>query len=225
MLTGLMKKYDLVRTIRVGDYKYIRNYQPFNIDALFNFYRYKMLAFQEWSDLFDLGNLNPAQEQFFQDRSSEALYDLKKDPHENNDISSDPTKAKVLIQMRAQLKNQVSGLPDLSFFPEPFFLENGLENPLQFGQTNKNLIAELIDIADLNLLSYDVAKNSIGAALEDANPWKRYWGLIVCSSFGREAEDFFAKARLLVTEDEEKISSNKSCRVPCLGGRKKFLMI
>ena len=42
------EKYDLVRTLRVGKYKYIRNYQPFNVDALFNFYRYKMLAFQEW---------------------------------------------------------------------------------------------------------------------------------------------------------------------------------
>jgi arylsulfatase A-like enzyme len=42
------EKYDLVRTLRVGKYKYIRNYQPFNKDGLFNFYRYKMLAYQEW---------------------------------------------------------------------------------------------------------------------------------------------------------------------------------
>ena len=44
------EKYDLVRSFRKGKYKYIRNYQPFNIDALFNFYRYKMLAFKEWQD-------------------------------------------------------------------------------------------------------------------------------------------------------------------------------
>ena len=40
------EKYDLVRSIRSGKYKYIRNYQPFNIDGLYNFYRYKMLAYQ-----------------------------------------------------------------------------------------------------------------------------------------------------------------------------------
>ena len=42
------EKYDLVRSIRVGKYKYIRNYQPFNVDGLYNYYRYKMLAYKEW---------------------------------------------------------------------------------------------------------------------------------------------------------------------------------
>jgi arylsulfatase A-like enzyme len=40
------EKYDLVRSFRKGKYKYIRNYQPFNVDALFNFYRYKMLDYK-----------------------------------------------------------------------------------------------------------------------------------------------------------------------------------
>ena len=72
------EKYDLVRSLRKGKYKYIRNYQPFNIDALFNFYRYKMLAYKEWQELFENGNLNKEQEQFFQARTPEALYDIEK---------------------------------------------------------------------------------------------------------------------------------------------------
>ena len=58
------EKYDFVRTLRVGKYKYIRNYQPFNMDALFNFYRYKMLAYKEWSSLYREGKLNDVQSQF-----------------------------------------------------------------------------------------------------------------------------------------------------------------
>ena len=42
-------------------------------------------------------------------------------------------------------------------------------------------------------------------ALNSSNPWKRYWGLIVCSSFGEEAYIFYDKARELAKEDEENL--------------------
>ena len=35
-------------------------------------------------------------------------------------------------------------MPDLSFYPEPYFLEEGLDNPVQFGQSHKEEIAKLI---------------------------------------------------------------------------------
>ena len=40
------EKYDMVRSLRKGDYKYIRSYQPFNYDGLMNNYRYIQLAYQ-----------------------------------------------------------------------------------------------------------------------------------------------------------------------------------
>ena len=76
------EKYDLVRSVRVGKYKYIRNYQPFNVDGLYNFYRYKMLAYKEWYKLFQDGKLNEVQGQFFKPRAPEALYNFEEDPHE-----------------------------------------------------------------------------------------------------------------------------------------------
>jgi len=45
------EKIDHVRSMRKGDIKYIRNYQPFNIDGLWNEYRYRMLAYSEWWEL------------------------------------------------------------------------------------------------------------------------------------------------------------------------------
>ena len=38
------EKYDLVRTVKKGKWKYIRNYQGFYPDGLQNNYRYRMLA-------------------------------------------------------------------------------------------------------------------------------------------------------------------------------------
>ena len=188
------EKYDLVRSIRKDNYKYIRNYQPFNIDALFNFYRYKMLAYKEWQQFFEDGKLNEEQEQFFKARAPEALYDIEKDPHELHNLATDPSYESTLKELRSNLQNQVKSMPDLSFYPESYFLEAGLSNPIAFGQQNKSEIAELIDIADLSLQSFEESKEEIAEALKSDNPWKRYWGLMVCSSFGKESYPFFKMA-------------------------------
>jgi hypothetical protein len=199
------EKYDLVRTLRVGKYKYIRNYQPFNVDALFNFYRYKMLAFQEWEILYNTGKLSAEQRQFFEPRSAEALYDLEQDPHEVNDLSTNPEYRPTLVELREQLKEKLLALPDLSFYPESFLLENGFENPVAFGQKQQEEIKELMAIADLNLTPFNQVVGKIEKALNDNNPWKRYWGLVVCTSFGEVAKVLLPKIEKLLQNDTENL--------------------
>jgi arylsulfatase A-like enzyme len=199
------EKYDLVRTLRVGKYKYIRNFQPYNIDALYNFYRYKMLAFKEWDALYNAGKLNQVQRQFFESRSPEGLYDIDQDPHEVNDLSASPNHQEILIQMRKQLHGKLAALPDLSFYPEPYLLENALENPVAFGQKNKKEIKELMAVADLNLFSFEAVLGKIKQALTDDNPWKRYWALVVCSSFGKKAKKLVPQIKKLANHDQENL--------------------
>ncbi len=86
-------------------------------------------------------------------------------------------------------------MPDLSFYPESELRKKAFENPVVFGQEQRQEIAELIDVADLSLLSFDEAREGIGRALSSGNPWKNYWGLIVCSCFGTEAEPFYETAK------------------------------
>ncbi|MGB5436521.1 MAG: sulfatase [Maribacter sp.] len=199
------EKYDMVRSLRQENFKYLRNYQPFNIDALFNFYRYKMLAYREWEDLYKTGKLNSVQRQFFEARSPEALFDLEEDPHEINNLANDPFYKTVLLDLRSKLQHQVKSMPDLSFYPESYFLENGLSNPVKFGQDKKTNISELIDIADLSLSTFSKSNKSIDNALKSSDPWKRYWGLIVCSSFGKDASSFFERAKEMALKDKENL--------------------
>lgn len=199
------EKYDLVRTLRVGKYKYIRNYQPFNIDALFNFYRYKMLAFQEWDALYTAGKLNEEQRQFFEPRGPEGLYDIEQDPHEVNDLSASPEHQEILIMMRKQLQEKLAALPDLSFYPEPYLLEHAIENPVAFGQKNQQEIKELMAVADLNLSSFDAVQAQIKQVLTDDNPWKRYWALVVCTSFGEKAKTLIPQIKNLLHQDPENL--------------------
>lgn len=213
------EKYDLVRAIRKGRYKYIRNYQPFNVDALFNFYRYKMLAYREWWDLYQKRELSPAQQQFFKPRTAEALYDLETDPHEIHNLAGDPDYRTVLLDLREALQFQVRSMPDLSFFPEPYFLEEGIYNPVQFGQENQARIARLVAIADLSLLPFAKAKKSLKKALGSDDPWERYWALIVCSSFAEKAAPFYRKADKMARQDRENLVRMRAIEFLALNGQ------
>jgi len=199
------EKYDLVRTFRKGKFRYMRNYQPFNFDGLHSFYRYRMMAYRQWRDMFPAGELNEVQSQFFERRPAECLYDLEKDPHEVNNLASDPAYADKLIEMRTLLQKQVKSMPDLSFFPESVMLSEGRDNPVDFGQRKKQEISRLVDIADLSLKPFPEAKQQLGRALNSKNPWERYWGLVACSSFGEQAALFYKKATAIAAADSERL--------------------
>ena len=197
------EKYDLVRTLRKDNLKYMRSYQPFNFDGLQNDYRYKMLAYEEWRDLYKAGKLNKIQSQFFEPRPAEALFDLESDPEETRNLADDPKYAAALADMRKRLTDRVKNLPDLSMFPESYLVDAGFDNPVAFGQAHKAEIAELVDVADLSLVPFAEARSGIEKALNSENPWKRYWGLIVCSSHGKAADGFVPKAKKLAADDPE----------------------
>jgi len=196
------EKYDLVRTVRKGDFKYMRSYQPFNVDGLQNNYRYKCLAFEQWRDMYRNGELNPNQAQFFEPRDAEALYDLSKDPYETINLAKDVDYKADLLEMRDLLGAWVRGMPDLSFYPEHVLRREAFYNPVEFGRTHQEDISELIDIADLSLLPFEKAREGIVKALSSENPVKIYWGLIVCSCFGEEALEYENEARSLCTHQD-----------------------
>ncbi|WP_235908711.1 sulfatase-like hydrolase/transferase [Roseiconus nitratireducens] len=178
------EKYDLVRTLRIGDFKYIRNFEPFYPDALQNNYRYKSLAYQEWRELNAAGKLTGAAKQFFAPKAAEALYDLSSDPDEVNNLAADPQHADRLQQMRAQLDDRLKSMPDLSFLTEAVMVDSALENPITFGQSHIAQIAAYIDTVNLALLPPEDALPQLEVALQSEDPWQRYWALVACSSLG-----------------------------------------
>jgi hypothetical protein len=192
-----------VRTLRKGRFSYMRSYQPFNFDGLQNNYRYKMLAYSEWRDLYHAGKLNAIQRQFFESRAPEALYDIETDPHETRNLAADPKHAATLRDLRARLAQRVKELPDLSLFPESYLAEEGFSSPVDFGQARKAEVAKLVDIADMSLVSFDDAKKGITSALASKKRWERYWALIACSCHGKAAATFVDTAKTMSASDPE----------------------
>lgn len=195
------EKYELIRSLRKGRYQYIRHYQPWLPDGLQNNYRYKSLAYTEWRELFQAGKLDGLQAQFFQPKAIEALYDCEDDPHQVNNLAADPVHAETLKKLRGRLSDRLKAMPDLSFYPESEMLASAMENPVAYGQAHKAEIAELVDIADLALMSFAEAKADLTSALASDHPMQRYWAAMACSAFGKDAEEFATQVQPLLNDD------------------------
>ena len=199
------EKYDFVRTIRKGNLRYTRNYHPFSYDGLYANYRYLMAGFREWRELYLAGKLNEVQKRFFEPRPAEYLFDLESDPQEVRNLARDPAYAAALIEMRGILQAQIKSMPDLGFIPESVLLKEGAKNPVAYGQRKQQEISRLIDIADLSLRPFSEVKTEIQKALSSPRPLERYWGLIVCSSFGTQASPFYEQAGEIAASDKERL--------------------
>lgn len=195
------EKYDFVRTLRKGNWKYIRNYQGFYPDGLQNNYRYRMLAFTEWRNLHKAGKLNAAQSQFFEARAAEQLFDLSKDPHEVNDVAKNPDNQTVLKEMRDRMTEKVKSIHDLSFYPESHMVAKALGDGAAYGTRHAKEINRLVDIADLGLIPFAKARQSLAKAMQAKNPWERYWACITASAFGDVAKPLVADAKKLLSDD------------------------
>lgn len=194
------EKYDLCRSVRIGKWKYIRNFQPWYPDGLQNNYRYIQLAYQEWREMFQQGKLNEVQSQFFRAKPAEMLFDVESDPHEVTNLATNPAHEETLKKMRDRLATWMKDLPDLSLFPESELYTKAFDNPVAFGQKNKDLIGKLIDVAQLEVAPIDQALPKLEKDLASREPEVRYWAASVSASLGKEATELTPLVRPLLND-------------------------
>jgi len=196
------EKYEFVRTLRKGKWKYIRFFQGYYPDGLQNNYRYKMLAFEQWREMFKAGKLNAEQRQFFEPKPAEALYDVEADPHELHNLAGDAAHADTLADLRGRLGKRMRQMPDLSYYPESVIVDEVVQDPLKFAKEHREEIARLADIADLGTQPFDSVKSKLASALRSGNRWDRYWAATVCATFGDAAKPLADAAKPLLKDDE-----------------------
>ena len=195
------EKFDMVRTYRKGKWKYIRNYQSYYADGLQNNYRYRQLAYDNWRNLYRAERLNPVQQQFFERRSVEQLFNLEKDPHEVTNLAADPAQSKRLAEMRGLLKNKMKSINDLSFYPENRMVTTALNDGVAFGREHSKQISRLSDLADTALRPFSEVKQALASSLQSKGALRRYWALKVCSNFGEKAKSLAIAAMPLLNDE------------------------
>lgn len=179
--------YAFTRTLRKGNFNYIRNFQPYHPEGLFVNYRYKMAAFEEWKDMYDQGTLNNIQRRFFEPQSPEELYDISVDPYETNNLAYQSAYSGKLHELRNQLSAKMIELNDIGMYPESEWIEKAGSTPYVYSFQNALKIQKYIAVANLMFLPFSEAKPAIELALQSNDPVEKYWGLTVCCYFGEEA--------------------------------------
>ncbi len=197
--------YSFNRTLYRGNYRYARNYQPYQTQSLYSYYRYHSLALQQWREMYEAGELNDRQASFFRPFGAEELYDLAADPNEDRNLATDPAYASVLKSMRSELSKYVVAHHDLGFYPEVIVHEEGAENPDNFGAAHIKDIKGYCAIADLQLLPFASAESKLIKALGSDDDVAKWWALTSASWFGVEAAQssgLIAAAKMLAESGE-----------------------
>ncbi len=212
------EKYDMVRTVRRGNFKYVRSFMPFNYDALTNAYRAAMPTYLELYEMYRKGELNEVQSQFFEPKRAEMLYDLSSDPYEVRDLSQDKTYAKELKELREEMNDWMEDNNDMGLLPEFYWIREAGAATAEYGEKNSERIEDYLEIANLQLESFAEAKEDIEEALKSADPLERYWATIVCSSFGDEARGFLPMIRNIAKSDTEATNRVRAAEYMALTG-------
>ncbi|HUQ70443.1 MAG TPA: sulfatase-like hydrolase/transferase, partial [Planctomycetaceae bacterium] len=116
--------YDLIRMVRDGRFKYLRN---FMLDVSYSqdiAYMNEMPTMKEMRRLHAAGELTgPPALWFRPTKPVEELFDTEADPHEINNLAGDPKYKDVLERMRTECRRWMSSIGDTGLIPEPEFDE------------------------------------------------------------------------------------------------------
>jgi arylsulfatase A-like enzyme len=212
------EKYDMVRSLRKGNWKYLRSYQPFYPDGLHNNYRYQMLAFAEWRELFRQGKLDPLQARFFLPKPVEMLFDLEKDPLELDNLAGQPQHRQTLLGLRTRLNEKLLASNDLGFLPESMLLDQAMGNPVKYGEHYHQQLAEILRLNDLAFVPFKKANKELQQVLQKGTALEKYWALNLASGFGEEAASLSPRVAKL-TGDHSKVVRLKAIEFLGIAGK------
>ena len=177
------ERYDLVRTVRDKQFRYIRNYRPDLPWGQHVQYMFQQRGYRAWERLHKAGKLNPVQDRFWHEKPEEELYDLSVDPDEVNNLASAPDQAATMQRMRAALREQMLRIRDNGFIPEG----SPLEGYTATRDKDAYPLERLIDWADV-VTKRDAANlPQFIKTMTDANEAMRYWAVLGCLMLGQKA--------------------------------------
>jgi arylsulfatase A-like enzyme len=166
------------RSVRDKRYKYIRNYMPERPYVQFLPYRDQMALMQELFRYEKEGKLDQVQALWFQKtKPIEELYDTWEDPHEVNNLASDPRYNDILKRLSDEHLKWKEETQDWGLIPETELIkELWPPDGIQPITSEPDIILENLDEPDkLKVkITCDTEGASIGYMLNDTGQWLLY---------------------------------------------------
>lgn len=184
MRNRMDERYDFVRTVTDGRYRYIRNYMPFLPAVQNQAFAWLARGYQDWDELMRAGKLTPVQRKAFEPRPYEEFYDLRADPDEVDNRIDDPRHARHVRSMRQALDAHLLTVNDNGFIPEGSVLE-GYEQSRAKGAYPLRRVMRVAQAAARR----DSRKlGTLRKALDDRDEVIRYWGAMGLLMLGEHAK-------------------------------------
>jgi len=171
------ERYDMVRTVRDKRYIYIRNYMPHKIYGQFLDYMFQTPTTRVWKELYDQGRLTAVQQEFWETKVPEELYDLWEDPDEVNNLAESPEHKHVLDKLRRAQQVWAMRIRDVGFLPEDeIHTRSKRSTPYEVGHDNARYhLDRIMDMADTaSSLDQNAVPKLLGG-LSDDDSAVRYW--------------------------------------------------
>lgn len=179
MRNRMDERYDFIRTVTDGRYRYIRNYMPHRPLGQVNAFPWMLESYADWHAKFLAGELDPVQSRFFEPKPYEEFYDLETDPHEITNLVEQPgASASVLNAMRQALDEHMLAINDNGFIPE----DSRLEGYLQSRAAGAYPLAQIMQVAARAAQDRTEDVEQLVADLGSDNEVVRYWaatGLLI----------------------------------------------
>ncbi len=193
------ERYDLVRTVTDGRWRYIRNYMPHRPWGMHGAFEWLAKGYQDWERAYRAGSLNADQSRFFQAKPFEELYDLSSDRDQVRNLAADPAAKGQLAVLRTALDRHMLAIVDNGFIPE------GMEpEGYEASRSAAYPLAKVMALAGLAARGRPENLPVLRKALDAPNPVMRYWaatGLLILG--GKAAE---ARAPLAAAMHEEPLA-------------------
>ncbi len=176
------ERYDIIRMVRGAEYRYIRNFEPLKPYYQFMNTPEQGATMQEIRRLELEGGMTAEQALFSADRKPvEELYHVSSDPHEVNNLASNPEHAETLARMRAELAAWQNEVGDIGLIPESEIKREEVRGTKRYdilrsreggGAGFASRLTKIAAAASLGVGSRD----SLLDGLADAEPAVRFWG-------------------------------------------------
>lgn len=178
----MTERFDLYRTVRNKQYRYIRNYMPHKTYDQQDEYLMQALSMQSWKDEFVHNRTDGVQSRFWKVKPAEELYDADADPDNVKNLADNREYRKILQQMRQANQEWIIHSADAGFIPEAMTFEKSRQHSAiyDYARSNRYDIKKVLRVAEAASIKTKKGHKMLAEGLKDKDPVVRYWSLLGC---------------------------------------------